>query len=158
MILIIMMILIIVCLVRMYVFSNSFLFPILCACAFIFKRNFVLGFNMDLKDQSRLSQVLSSSPVLHEFVPTPTEGIPTSYSPSNSIPKSRRLLKQSSSFDLQNVVKLDVKNESRVLVLYTGGTIGMIRNAQGALVPGMYFDNTYILSLCEKKMSVIINK
>ena len=26
---------------------------------------------------------------------------------------------------------LDVKNESRVLVLYTGGTIGMVRNAEG---------------------------
>ena len=113
---------------------------------------------MDLKDQSRLSQVLSSSPVLQEFVPH-TEEIPTPCSPNSSKNRSR-LLKQSSSFDLQNVVKLDVKNESRVLVLYTGGTIGMIRNAQGALVPGMYFDNTttYILSLCEKKMSVIINK
>ena len=29
------------------------------------------------------------------------------------------------------MVTLDVKNESRVLVLYTGGTIGMVRNAEG---------------------------
>ena len=146
------MILVIV-LVSTYVFSSGgigFLFPFLCACAFIFKRNFVLGFNMDLKDQSRLSQVLSSSPVLQEFVP-PTEEIPTSCSSPNDSSKNRRLLlKQSSSFDLQNVVKLDVKNESRVLVLYTGGTIGMIRNAQGALVPGIsiiYFVSTIFLSL-----------
>ena len=123
-----------------YVVNSSggigFLYPFLCACAFIFKRNFVLGFNMDLKDHSRLSQVLSSSPVLlQEFVPH-TEEIPTPCSPNSSKNRSR-LLKQSSSFDLQNVVKLDVKNESRVLVLYTGGTIGMIRNAQGALVPGI---------------------
>ena len=126
----------------------SFLFPILCACAYIFKRNFVLGIKMDLlKDQSRLSQVLSSSPVLQEFVPPPppTDDIPTAYSPANSPKTNRRLLKQSSSFDLQNVVKLDVKNESRVLVLYTGGTIGMVRNAQGALVPGTLIIHFFII-------------
>ena len=104
---------------------------------------------MDIKDHSRLSQVLSSSPVLlQEFVPHNVEEIPSPCSPNSSSKNRSRLLKQSSSFDLQNVVKLDVKNESRVLVLYTGGTIGMIRNAQGALVPGnnliIYF--TYISS------------
>jgi L-asparaginase/Glu-tRNA(Gln) amidotransferase subunit D len=30
---------------------------------------------------------------------------------------------------------MDVKNESKVLVIYTGGTIGMVRNSQGVLAP-----------------------
>ncbi len=32
-------------------------------------------------------------------------------------------------------MSLDVKNESKVLVIYTGGTIGMVRNEQGVLAP-----------------------
>merc|ERR1719187_872681 len=32
-----------------------------------------------------------------------------------------------------NFDHLSVKNESKVLVLYTGGTIGMVRNSEGAL-------------------------
>ena len=37
---------------------------------------------------------------------------------------TKRYLRQGSSLDLKNVVQMDMKNESRVLVLYTGGTIG----------------------------------
>ena len=37
--------------------------------------------------------------------------------------------------DFQSAVHIDLKNESKVLVLYTGGTIGMVRNYQGVLVP-----------------------
>ena len=37
--------------------------------------------------------------------------------------------------DFQSAVHIDLKNESKVLVLYTGGTIGMVRNFEGVLVP-----------------------
>ena len=37
--------------------------------------------------------------------------------------------------DYSTAVHLDIKNESKVLVLYTGGTIGMVRNRAGVLVP-----------------------
>ena len=33
---------------------------------------------------------------------------------------------------------IDLKNESKVLVLYTGGTIGMVRNYEGVLVPEVH--------------------
>jgi len=46
-----------------------------------------------------------------------------------------RSLRHSISLDFQSAVHLDLKNESKVLVLYTGGTIGMVRNYQGVLVP-----------------------
>jgi L-asparaginase/Glu-tRNA(Gln) amidotransferase subunit D len=39
------------------------------------------------------------------------------------------------SSDFEKSVSLDVKNESKVLVIYTGGTIGMVRNEQGVLAP-----------------------
>ena len=51
---------------------------------------------------------------------------------TNSIARS---LKHSTSVDLATSVSLDLKNESKVLVLYTGGTIGMVRNHAGVLVP-----------------------
>ena len=41
---------------------------------------------------------------------------------------TKRYLRQGSSLDLKNVVQMDMKNESRVLVLYTGGTIGKGEN------------------------------
>jgi len=50
----------------------------------------------------------------------------------NAIP---RKLMHSASIDLQKAVTLDFKNESKVLVLYTGGTIGMVRNSEDVLVP-----------------------
>ena len=37
--------------------------------------------------------------------------------------------------DVHTAINLDLKNESKVLVLYTGGTIGMVRNRSGVLVP-----------------------
>ncbi len=37
-----------------------------------------------------------------------------------------------------------MKNESKVLVLYTGGTIGMVRNAEGALAPQPHAMETMI--------------
>ena len=37
--------------------------------------------------------------------------------------------------DVHSAINLDLKNESKVLVLYTGGTIGMVRNRLGVLVP-----------------------
>ena len=37
--------------------------------------------------------------------------------------------------DFKPAVHIDLKNESNVLVLYTGGTIGMVQNSVGALVP-----------------------
>ena len=50
--------------------------------------------------------------------------------------KIKRFLRKNSSFDMQSIsTSMDKKNESKVLVLYTGGTIGMVRNAQGALAP-----------------------
>ena len=51
---------------------------------------------------------------------------------TNSIARS---LKHSRSVDLATSISLDLKNESKVLVLYTGGTIGMVRNHAGVLVP-----------------------
>lgn len=46
-----------------------------------------------------------------------------------------RKLRTSTSLDLNDCITLDDKNEAKVLVLYTGGTIGMVRNAEGALTP-----------------------
>jgi len=46
-----------------------------------------------------------------------------------------RTLKHSKSFEFPKTLDLDSRNESTVLVLYTGGTIGMMRNADGALAP-----------------------
>ena len=46
-----------------------------------------------------------------------------------------RSLKHSTSLEISSKVNLDLKNESKVLVLYTGGTIGMVRNHAGVLVP-----------------------
>ena len=41
--------------------------------------------------------------------------------------------------DFDKSVNMDVKNESKVLVIYTGGTIGMVRNNQGVLAPQVFF-------------------
>ncbi len=60
----------------------------------------------------------------------------------------KRYLRQGSSIDLANVVPLDVNNESRVLVLYTGGTIGMVRNAEGALAPAPHAMEAKIRLTC----------
>ena len=46
-----------------------------------------------------------------------------------------RSLKHSTSLDITAAASLDLKNEAKVLVLYTGGTIGMVRNHAGVLVP-----------------------
>ena len=46
-----------------------------------------------------------------------------------------RSLKHSTSLDITTAASLDLKNEAKVLVLYTGGTIGMVRNHAGVLVP-----------------------
>ena len=46
-----------------------------------------------------------------------------------------RVLIRSNSIALDKAIELDFRNESKVLVLYTGGTIGMVRNAAGVLVP-----------------------
>ena len=47
-----------------------------------------------------------------------------------------RQLKHSTSIEpSDSAVKLDLNNEAKVLVLYTGGTIGMVRNYQGVLAP-----------------------
>merc|ERR1719234_1543830 len=46
-----------------------------------------------------------------------------------------RTLMRSGSLALDKPFQLDFKNESKVLVLYTGGTIGMVRNGAGVLVP-----------------------
>jgi L-asparaginase/Glu-tRNA(Gln) amidotransferase subunit D len=43
------------------------------------------------------------------------------------------------SLDFEKSVSLDVKNESKVLVIYTGGTIGMVRNEQGVLAPQVMY-------------------
>jgi len=51
---------------------------------------------------------------------------------SNSVP---RTLMRSGSIAFDKQFSLDFKNESKVLVLYTGGTIGMVRNSAGVLVP-----------------------
>ena len=50
---------------------------------------------------------------------------------TNSIVRS---LKHSRSVDLATSVSLDLKNESKVLVLYTGGTIGMINNSDSEYI------------------------
>ena len=61
------------------------------------------------------------------------EGSPTrSPVDDNTIPK---VLIRSNSIALDKAIELDFRNESKVLVLYTGGTIGMVRNAAGVLVP-----------------------
>ena len=41
--------------------------------------------------------------------------------------------------DFDKSVNMDVKNESKVLVIYTGGTSGMVRNNQGVLAPQVFF-------------------
>ncbi|KAK3876337.1 hypothetical protein Pcinc_018876 [Petrolisthes cinctipes] len=51
---------------------------------------------------------------------------------STSVPK--RLLGRKASLDLM-MTEVEWKEESRVLVLYTGGTIGMVRNDRGNLAP-----------------------
>ena len=63
-----------------------------------------------IEDPSRLVQALNT---FQTFQRQPE----SEYVDSSSM---KRMLRQSSSIDLQNVVQLDVKNESRVLVLYTG--------------------------------------
>lgn len=68
---------------------------------------------------SRLAQALTEYQALETREPNQE----SEYVDSSSM---RRYLRQSSSFDLANVVPLDVNNESRVLVLYTGGTIGRV--------------------------------
>jgi L-asparaginase/Glu-tRNA(Gln) amidotransferase subunit D len=45
-------------------------------------------------------------------------------------------------------VSLDVKNESKVLVIYTGGTIGMVRNEQGVLAPQVMKKQVQGLVIC----------
>ena len=96
----------------------------------------------------------SDSEVFHPT--SETLGKPDKMSPprvdSSTIP---RTLRTSESLDLNDAITLDVKNESKVrlckgknlsvpraniyrvqvLVLYTGGTIGMVRNSEGALAP-----------------------
>ncbi|CAB4057257.1 ASPG [Lepeophtheirus salmonis] len=47
----------------------------------------------------------------------------------------RKQLRHSSTLGIHNLSTLDIHDESRVLVLYTGGTIGMVRNEHGSLVP-----------------------
>jgi len=47
----------------------------------------------------------------------------------------QRILKHSKSFEFSKTLAFDAKNEAKVLVLYTGGTIGMTRNKDGALAP-----------------------
>lgn len=42
----------------------------------------------------------------------------------------------------------DQKNESKVLVLYTGGTIGMVRNTEGVLAPAPNALERKIRSTC----------
>ena len=53
---------------------------------------------------------------------------------------TKRYLRQGSSLDLKNVVQMDMKNESRVLVLYTGGTIGKGPSINYVVTKSVIFD------------------
>ena len=59
-------------------------------------------------------------------------------------PRIKKFLRQNSSLDMI----YDQKNESKVLVLYTGGTIGMVRNAEGVLAPAPNALEKKIRSTC----------
>jgi lysophospholipase len=50
----------------------------------------------------------------------------------HTIPKT---IMRNDSIALDKTFQVDFRNESKVLVLYTGGTIGMVRNSAGVLVP-----------------------
>ena len=59
-------------------------------------------------------------------------------------PRIKKFLRQNSSLDMV----YDQKNESKVLVLYTGGTIGMVRNTEGVLAPAPNALERKIRSTC----------
>jgi hypothetical protein len=83
---------------------------------------------MPVRDPSRLVQALNNiTPVLREFPKRERIGSITNVDETSV----KRVLRQSASIDLHNAVQLDIKNESRVLVLYTGGTIGKLIQATG---------------------------
>jgi len=84
--------------------------------------------------RSRLDKLLCHSPQFgpSRSVSPPEEQVLEMSSPVDAATIPRTLV-PSSSLDLSDAVQLDVKNESKVLVLYTGGTIGMVRNSEGAL-------------------------
>jgi len=52
------------------------------------------------------------------------------------------------SLDVRSELTLSAHNESKVLVLYTGGTIGMVRNDQGALEPKAHAMEAKIRQTC----------
>ena len=87
-----------------------------------------------IEDPSRLVQALNT---FQTFQRQPE----SEYVDSSSM---KRMLRQSSSIDLQNVVQLDVKNESRVLVLYTGCLFMYIKNDSCLFT----YYNKYVIAVC----------
>lgn len=74
--------------------------------------------------ESRLNKLLSQSPDFRELVKE--ENMPDTPSRVDDASIFRKLLRNPSSIDINESLCLDLKNESKVLVLYTGGTIGMV--------------------------------
>ena len=94
---------------------------------------------VDDNTRSRLAQVLSNTwtTLDHEAVELEDE---------KTCQRIKKFLRrQNSSFDL---VHFDQRNESKVLVLYTGGTIGMVRNNEGVLAPAPNSLEAKVRSTC----------
>ena len=95
-----------------------------------------------MSDKSRLAQVLSNTVTTLEEARQDNEE-------EQRRQTIKGFLRKNSSFDLHSMTALlDQKNESKVLVLYTGGTIGMVRNAEGALAPASNALEKKIRSTC----------
>ena len=108
--------------------------------------------NKETSSSSRLAQVLSNTWSTldretndeKESCPTMTMTDDQKRLQNQQQPRIKKFLRQNSSLDMI----YDQKNESKVLVLYTGGTIGMVRNTEGVLAPAPNALEKKIRSTC----------